>query len=152
MTPTECVLLAQQYLAAGSWQEAVEVSCAAADAAPEEVGLRLCEARARFALGQRDAALALLRDLRERRPADPLCAFYHAQLLAQAAQHGAAGQALREVVDMAPDFPGALPALAQLLLPGPPYREVLRRLHAALAPRVYLEIGVEQGATLQLAK
>jgi hypothetical protein len=37
-------------------------------------------------------------------------------------------------------------------LPGPPYRDVLRRLHELLRPRTYLEIGVETGATLAFAQ
>src|SRR5262249_10166906 len=43
-------------------------------------------------------------------------------------------------------------ALASLRLPGPPYRDVLRRLHELVRPRTYLEIGVETGATLALAQ
>jgi hypothetical protein len=37
-------------------------------------------------------------------------------------------------------------------LPGTPYHEMLARLHAVLCPRRYLEIGVETGATLALAR
>jgi hypothetical protein len=55
------------------------------------------------------------------------------------------------VIDAYPDYPGAQATLASLLLPGPPYREVLKAVHRALAPRAYLEIGVEKGATLALA-
>ena len=42
-------------------------------------------------------------------------------------------------------------ALAYLKLPGPDYREVLRTLHAALQPNLYVEIGVRRGDTLRLA-
>jgi hypothetical protein len=58
---------------------------------------------------------------------------------------------LRTLVSRQPDFPGALQALATLMFPGPPYREVLRRIHDILRPRTYLEIGVEHGTTLALA-
>jgi hypothetical protein len=37
-------------------------------------------------------------------------------------------------------------------LSGAPYHEMLARLHAVLRPRSYLEIGVETGATLALAR
>jgi len=42
--------------------------------------------------------------------------------------------------------------LASLRLPGPSYRDVLRRLHELLRPRSYFEIGVETGATLAFAQ
>lgn len=146
-------MLAQQYLAAGAWEEALEICRALSDGgAQQHLGLLLCEARARFGLGERGRALDIVLALRAQRPDDPVCAFYLAQLLAHAGEAAAAVRAFHDVIQIAPDYPGALPALAQLTLPGPPYREVLRRLHAALAPRTYLEIGVEYGATLQLAR
>lgn len=58
---------------------------------------------------------------------------------------------LRALVGRHPDFPGALQSLATLMFPGPPYRDVLRRIHQVLRPRTYLEIGVEHGTTLALA-
>jgi hypothetical protein len=42
--------------------------------------------------------------------------------------------------------------LSTLLMPGPHYREVLARVHERLRPRCYLEIGVDTGATLALAR
>jgi hypothetical protein len=42
--------------------------------------------------------------------------------------------------------------LASACFPGPPYRELLKRLHEILRPRAYLEIGVETGATLGFAQ
>ncbi len=41
--------------------------------------------------------------------------------------------------------------LAQLALPGPNYLNVIAAIHAHLKPRTYLEIGVANGATLELA-
>jgi hypothetical protein len=63
-----------------------------------------------------------------------------------------ARSAFLELTERYPDYPGAQGALASLFMPGPPYREVLAELHRALAPKTYLEIGVETGATLALAK
>lgn len=148
---TERVLLAQLYLAAGSWREALDVCANLENGAAAARGLRLCEARARFGMGDREAALALVAKLRRERPDDVVCAYYEAQLLIQSGQVDAALSTLRELVGRAPDFPGALQALAHLTFPGPPYREVLRRLHAELRPEVYLEVGVEHGTSLQLA-
>lgn len=59
---------------------------------------------------------------------------------------------LREVIERCPDYPGVAGMLSSLLMPGPNYREVLRSIHQILQPRGYLEIGVETGATLSLAK
>ncbi len=148
---TERVLLAQLYLAAGSFREALAVCARPKAGSAEARGLGLCEARAWFGLGERDRALAMVSQLRRACPEDTLCAYYESQLLIQSGQSVAARQVLREMLSVAPDFPGALQALAHSTFPGPPYREVLRRLHAELRPDVYLEIGVEHGTSLQLA-
>lgn len=51
-----------------------------------------------------------------------------------------------------PDFLECHQLLAQIQLNGPNYREFLRDCHEELAPRVYLEIGVEAGGSLKLAE
>lgn len=147
---TELVLLAQQLIGAGRLEEALDI-CRHAPTSSSARGLRLCEARALFGLGEPEAAFRMLDELLVLEPRDALAAFYRAQLLVQSGKSVEARAALRQLVGVTPDFPGALPLLAQLVLPGPPYREVLRRLHERLRPRTYLEIGVEHGATLQLA-
>jgi predicted O-methyltransferase YrrM len=58
---------------------------------------------------------------------------------------------LRAIIEVCPDYPGALSTLSAWLLPGPHYRDVLSFFHRCLAPKTYLEIGVETGATLALA-
>jgi len=148
---TERVLLAQLYLAAGSWREALEICTNVGAGSRPARGLRLCEARARFGMGDREDALAIVAELSGERPDDVLVTYYESQLLMQSARVDAARGALRELVSRAPDFPGALQALAHVTFPGPPYREVLRRLHVELRPDVYLEVGVEHGTSLQLA-
>ncbi len=50
------------------------------------------------------------------------------------------------------DFPEGHTALAQHLMPGPDYYALLAQLHEYLRPRLYLEIGVRQGASLSLAQ
>lgn len=144
----ERALLAQLHFAAGAWQEGLAVlGTSRSDAR----GLSLLEARGRFGAGDREAALRLLDELLGTYPHDTLALHYQAQLLAQSGRpHDAAG-ALRRVVEHMPDFPGALQSLASLTFPGPPYRELLKRVHDALRPRTYLEVGVEHGTTLALA-
>jgi tetratricopeptide (TPR) repeat protein len=51
-----------------------------------------------------------------------------------------------------PDLLQAHMLLVEALLPGEHYHGVLRRLHERLKPRVYVEIGVETGASLALAQ
>jgi hypothetical protein len=144
----ERALLAQLHFSAGAWREGLELVCTAGS---EPRGLQLLEARARFALGEQDAALELLRDWVARAPDNGLGLFYQAQFLNQLGRGPEAAAVLRALVGRQPDFPGALQALATLMFPGPPYREVLRRIHDILRPRTYLEIGVEHGTTLALA-
>ena len=47
---------------------------------------------------------------------------------------------------------GELPAAAEAISGQAPYLEVLRRIHAQLQPRLYLEIGIRHGASLSLAR
>jgi hypothetical protein len=74
-----------------------------------------------------------------------------AQMLAALGRVGESRARFLDVVRACPDYPGAQALLARLVLPGPPYRDVLARLHRILKPDTYLEIGVESGATLSLA-
>lgn len=50
-----------------------------------------------------------------------------------------------------PDFFEAHHLLAEILLSGPFYREVLKEIHRIIQPRIYLEIGVGRGKSLALA-
>lgn len=145
----ELALLAQHYLAQAQ-PEAVLVLASARRF--EGIALGLCEARARLALGQFSAALERIERLLASDPDHPLVAYYKAQILAQTGDAKGAMRVLHQLIDASPDFPGALPALARLTFPGPPYKELLARIHALLEPKVYLEIGVEHGATLSLAE
>lgn len=144
----ERTLLAQLYFASSGHREGLALARSRAGSSD---ALALIEARARFALGDTGAALALLEARLAQRPGDLLGLYYQAQFLAQSGRPAEGIRVLGALIERMPDFPGALETFAPLVLPGPSYREILRRLHDALRPRTYLEIGVEHGTTLAFA-
>lgn len=144
------MFIAQQCLQAGAWDHALAVAEACAE--PAEPSVRLCHAVASFVAGEAERALAEVDALLAEQPQHLSALAVKAQMLARS---GRAQQALAPLLALTaryPDYPGAHGLLSTLLLPGPHYREVLARIHARLKPRVYLEIGIESGATLSLAK
>lgn len=145
----ELVLLAAQALRVGSLDYAAAI-CATYPGAPGPA-LQLTRAAALFGMGRHAAAIALVDEVLAAAPDHLAALFYRAQMAQHAGDRALAAQLLLRVLSRFPDFPGAQGALASVQLPGPPYRDVLRRLHELLAPRSYLEIGVETGATLSLA-
>jgi predicted O-methyltransferase YrrM len=85
------------------------------------------------------------------RPADLNARSVLGEMRARTGDIAGAQSAFLELAERYPDYPGAQGALASLFMPGPPYREVLAGIHRLVAPRTYLEIGVETGATLAMA-
>lgn len=73
------------------------------------------------------------------------------QLLA-AGDAAAAIDACRRALAIDPDCLAAHVCMARAKLPGEDYLAWLARFHAALAPGIYLEIGVDAGRTLSLAR
>jgi len=144
----ERALLAQLYFASGGYREGLVL---ARQRAGSSDALAFIEARARFALGDAEAALALLESRLAQNPEDSLGLYYKAQFLAQSGRPAEGAAVLGTLIERVPDFPGALETFAPLVLPGPSYRDILRRLHDVLRPRTYLEIGVEHGTTLAFA-
>jgi hypothetical protein len=144
------VLLATQALRVGSLDYAAAIcESAAADGEP---ALRLTQAAALFGLGQHARAIALVDGVLLEQPEHLAAQFYRAQMAQHAGDVARATRLLLSVLGRFPDFPGAHGALASLRMPGPPYRDVLRRVHELLRPASYLEIGVETGATLAFAQ
>lgn len=149
------VLVAQEYLRLRSWSTAVALCSSWLERHGPSTPMRLVLASARFGLGDREGALSLIAELLDEEPQHLLAQFYRAQMLGVA--RGVQGRAealrlLRGIVDREPDFPGAQGALSAVTFPGPYYRRVLEAMHHLLRPRTYLEIGVETGATLALAR
>jgi predicted O-methyltransferase YrrM len=149
LEPADLVLLAAQALRVGSLDHAAAICEAHGGAEP---ALRLTHAAALFGLGQQARAIGLVDEVLAERPEHLLALFYRAQMAQHAGDTARATELLLRVLARWPDFPGAHGALASVRLPGPPYRDVLRRLHELLRPRTYLEIGVETGATLAFAQ
>lgn len=145
----DLLLLATQALRVGSLDYAAAI-CEVSRSEPEPA-LQLTRAAALFGLGRHDEAIALVDEVLAKAPEHLAGLFYRAQMAQHAGDAQLACELLLRVLGRFPDFPGALGALSALRLPGPPYRDVLRRVHELLKPRCYLEIGVETGATLSLA-
>ncbi|HET9934171.1 MAG TPA: class I SAM-dependent methyltransferase [Polyangiaceae bacterium] len=111
----------------------------------------MCRAVASFVAGDAAQARARLEAVLAAHPEQLSALAVQAQMLARSGQREAALGLLDRVIARFPDYPGAQALLGALLLPGPHYRDVLAKLHSELAPRAYLEIGVDTGATLALA-
>jgi hypothetical protein len=58
----------------------------------------------------------------------------------------------RRALAVDPDLPPAHQMLAAIELPGESYLALLARIHAHLAPRTYVEIGVSEGDSIRLAR
>jgi hypothetical protein len=146
----DLVLLAAQALRVGSLDYAAAI-CEQHRGTPEPA-IALTHAAALFGLGEHARAVALVDSVLAQRPEHLAALFYRAQMAQHAGDSERATSLLLDVLRRFPDFPGAQGALAGLRMPGPPYRDVLRRVHELVKPRSYLEIGVETGATLGLAR
>lgn len=147
----ELAMVASQIAHGGAPDRALELCALSRAAGKGSRGMVLCEARAHWLLGRADLALEAVEAVVSDHPDDASARFVKSQLLAELGHVDASRQSLERLVSMAPDYPGALAALARLAFPGPGYREVLRWLHALLRPVAYLEIGVEHGESLALA-
>lgn len=149
---SDLVLLAAHALRVGSPDYAVAICEAHPDGVyGAEPALRLCRAAALFGMGEHARAIALVDAVLVQQPEHLAALFYRAQMAQHTGDAPLATELLLDVLERFPDFPGAQGALASLRFPGPPYRDVLRRLHELVRPRSYLEIGVETGATLGCA-
>ncbi len=146
----EVVLIAAQCLRVGSLDYASAV-CEAWDG-PADASITLMRAAALFGRGDHESGLRLVDGVLSETPDNLAALFYRAQMAQHAGDGSRAETLLLSVLQRFADFPGAQAALASLRMPGPSYRDVLRRLHELVRPRSYLEIGVETGATLALAQ
>jgi hypothetical protein len=150
-TSADLVFFARQCLERGAFDHALALAEALRNRVDGDPALALCEAVAWFLDGDRERALARVEVLAASRPDDLNALSVLGEMHARSGDAVGARGAFLELVERYPDYPGAQGALASLFMPGPAYRDVLARIHRALSPRTYLEIGVETGATLALA-
>jgi hypothetical protein len=148
----DVVFFVRQCLERGGFDHAVAVGEALDASVTADPALALALAVAHFVGGDRARALASVRALVNARPDDWNARYVLAEILARTGEKRDAIATLGALVEAYPDYPGAQALLASLVMPGPPYREVLAAIHRALAPQTYLEIGVELGGTLALAR
>lgn len=146
----EVVFIAQQSLEAGAWDHALALC--EATSARDEPAVRLCHAVALFVGGDVEAAKREVEQVLDSHPQSLSALGVRAQILARTGDGARAIETLTRLLERYPDYPGAMGLYSTLLMPGPHYREVLRQIHDKLRPRTYLEIGVESGATLTLAR
>jgi hypothetical protein len=148
---SELVYFMRQCLERGGFDHALAVGQALPERFQNDPALALTLGIARFLAGERDGARASVAGLLAERPDDLNALSVLAEMEARSGNAPAAIALFSRLLERYPDYPGAHATLAALLMPGPHYRDVLRAIHARLAPRTYLEIGVAAGATLALA-
>ncbi|HET9958973.1 MAG TPA: class I SAM-dependent methyltransferase [Polyangiaceae bacterium] len=146
----EVVFVARQCLETGAWDQALAVCEALADR--DDPVIEICAAVANFVAGERAVALHRIERVLAHRPDHLSALAVQAQITMRLGQPDRAVTSLLRLIDRYPDYPGAQPQLATLLMPGPHYRQVLTEIHERLRPKTYLEIGFDTGATLSLAR
>jgi hypothetical protein len=152
LSVADVVLLVQQFIRSGNLDMARQL-CEEAEAHwGLDTALTVTHAMVELGAGQRHVAEVMLDEVLADHPEHLSALYTSAWMNIQRGKPINAKDQLLTLTRVFADYPGALGTLATLLMPGPGYREVLAFLHETLQPRAYLEIGVETGATLQLAQ
>ena len=149
---SDVVLLALQCLRSGNYQHAIQLCSAGCERYGNDTAAAVVSAMAELGMGEVGRAETLLSAVRSAHPTHLVSLYTLAWLHAESGDTALAVKELLAVIRAYPDYPGALGALSTFHMPGPSYRDVLGYVHQVLAPKTYLEIGVETGATLRLAQ
>lgn len=150
-TAGDIVLLVQHCVRVGELEQALAICEAARDLGFDDPAIGISEAVARLQGGDVPRALAILDEVLGSSPGHLVALYQKALVLARSSRWREGRRILDDIIAAFPDFPGAHDTLASLFFPGPPYREVLKRIHRLRRPDTYLEIGVRTGSTLALA-
>ena len=143
---------ARAELAAGRLDRASELCRQGLEAFAEDAGM--LELAGLIALGSGDGglAVALLRRAVALAPEDPGMLCHLGLALVRGGFLREARAVLSGLLAKHPRCPGARAGLASAQLPGDDYLSVLADLHDILRPSAYVEIGVETGTSLALAR
>jgi hypothetical protein len=137
---------------AGDHSAAAEHFARALRADPEHAPTYQYSAGIAFHAGRCLEALEHLHRARGLDPKNPQYHFDAAVVYLKLGELGPAREFCEAALVLAPDLPPALDMLSQLTLPGAFYLDVLSMIHSHLRPRTYLEIGVETGQSIALAR
>ena len=102
-------------------------------------------------LGQYDQAWEIAEHLRTIAPEDPRFLIFQGDAAFHLGKKDVAAAHYRQVLAKDPADEGTRQKLIAAILPGETYYDLLRRVHGALHPRTYIEVGVDRGRSLALA-
>lgn len=137
---------------AGRLDEAERHYRAALAAAPDDPGALQCLGFLLRARGDNAGSLAQFDHAIMQAPGYAPLHVGRAEALRRLGRLGEAVAAARAALSIDPDVHGAHIVLSHAMMPGPGYQAVLERLHRALRPATYVEIGVATGASFRLAQ
>lgn len=137
---------------AGRLDEAERQYRAALAAAPDHPDALQCLGFLLRARGDNAGSLAQFERAIARAPAAAPLHVARAEALRRLGRLHEAAAVARHALAIDPNVHGAHIVLSHALMPGPGYQAVLERLHRALRPATYVEIGVATGASFRLAQ
>ncbi len=148
----EFLRFAEQRHFCGDYELAKSVYQQASQICPESPAPHVRLAQIIAAEGRVRDALSYLNMFENRVEPDAEFHFQKGFCLHLLGDQAAATACFEACLSLNPDRIEAHKLLSTYAMPGPDYQVVLTKLHETVRPRVYLEIGIEQGRTLQLAK
>ena len=149
-SPQEILQAGVRALDDGNARLAAEMLTAAARRAPRHAECAFYAGLAQFRLGAYPEALAYFERAIARETERALFRYQAAVTELTLGRIEAARARCDEALALDPLHTETHYLLASITLPGPPYTELLRDLHHALAPHTYVEIGIAAGRSVEL--